>query len=328
MNGSGSSVRDRAELARRVRLALGPEPLSEAGHLLAPLPVSSPAAALPPGPQPATQFIVDIVGSTPLSGERVAEMLTAARRASVFFPQVWATQPAGGGGDVWLRPEKAPPNARFDRLALCWDLTVLLSEGIELARDLGARFAQAARLATNLGRTAGSRESIEAAVARAVRLNDLRARFGRSVELRLVPLGRPFPARQVWRAAYALGLRWGELDLFHWYDAAGRQRLFTLSALGEPGYFLPEHAQQGQSVAGIALGFELPCSFAPVAVFDRMALALAYLRHHLNGRATAAAGRELDADALDAERDALEQMVAEMARDGIAPGSPEAVHLF
>ncbi len=324
---AGGGPRERAQIARRVRAALGPEPLDDGGHFLAPFSLPPVPAPPPLGPQPATQFVVDLLGANAVTGERVAALLTAKARTDLGFPKVWGRTP---GGDEWTRFADALPDDLFGTLALCWDLTGpgLLSDGSELARDLGARFARAARLATDLGRTADPRESPEAGAARAARLADLRERFGRSVEMRLVPASRPFPARQVWRAAHSLGLRWGEQDLFHWYDATGRTRLFTLSGLGAPGYLLPEHAAEGGSVAGLGLSFDLPASPTPVAVFDRMALALAFLRQKLGGRPVTNWGADLDADRLEAERDSLEEVVAEMARANIAPGSPEAARLF
>ncbi len=324
---SGEGARKRAETARRVRAALGPEPLDDAGHLLPPLLLAPPAPILP-GPRPATQFVVDLLGTNAVTAERLAALLTARARAGLDFPKVWG-RPAGR--DEWTRPGDAPPDALFGTLALCWDLTgpgLPSDEATELAHDLGARFTGAARLATDLGRTAEARELPEAAARRAQRLADLRERFGRSIEMRLLPEGRAFPARAVWRAACALGLRWGDHDLFHGYDASGQMRLFALSALGAPGCFLPEHATEGAGVAGIGLSFDLPVSPAPAAVFDRMALALAFLRQKLGGRPVTAWGADLDADRLEAERDALEEMVSEMARANLAPGSPEAAALF
>jgi hypothetical protein len=48
----------------------------------------------------------------------------------------------------------------------------------------------------------------------------------------------------------------------------------------------------------------------------------------LNGHPVTSDGRELDADCLDEERDALEGIVADMAHAGLAPGSPEAIRFF
>ncbi|MBC8101706.1 MAG: hypothetical protein H7Z41_03865, partial [Cytophagales bacterium] len=150
----------------------------------------------------------------------------------------------------------------------------------------------------------------------------------RAVEMRLTPQGRAFSSRQVWRAAYALGLTWGEMDLLHWYDSLSGAKRFTLSSLGQPGYFLPERAAEGEGIPGIALGFELPTAPSPLATYDRMAVALGYLRHRLGGFPVTTNGAELDADRLDEDRESLREAVEEMARSGIAPGSPEAARYF
>lgn len=311
----------------RVWYALGPDPLEDARHLLPPLgPVfqtaTEPAAQ---GPHPQTEFVVDLVGGNTTRGERVLGLLSPERRAALGFVHVWGR--LVGSGD-WTALEQALPTTRYDALAFSWQLSALLSEGLEAARELGGYESVTFAIATSLGRIAAPRETPQAAAARGAQLLALRMHFGRSIEMRLLPTGRPFAAREVWRAVYALGLQWGDLDLFHWHDPETGQRLWSVSAVGQPGTFLPERAVQGEGINGIALGFELPRSPAPLPAYDRMALALAYLRHELGGRPTTTDGRELDADGLDAARDALEAEVVEMARAGIAPGSEEAARLF
>jgi cell division protein ZipA len=323
------------ERERRAVLALGPAPLDDARHLLPPVALPDPpapaavhpAGGLAPGPHPATEFVIDLLGAAPVSAERTLGVITWVRRAALGFPRLWGHLP---GPERWVAPEEVAGETALTALVLCRDLTGLLSEGTEAARELGALAAAAASFASALGRTAAPRDTPEAGARRAALLLSLRARFGRSVEMRLMPAGRPFPARNVWRAAYALGLRWGDLDLFHWHGAlpADARPLFTLSAVGQPGFFLPERAAEGEGVNGIALGFELPRSPAPLEVYDRMALALAFLRQKLGGHPTTAGGRELDGDRLDEERDDLATLVADMAAAGIAPGSPESARLF
>ncbi len=315
---------DEAELQRRVRLALGPEPLDDAAHLLSPLRLPSPTPALT-GPHPGTEFVIDLLGEEPVEGAQVRAALTPERRTALGFGRLWG-QPAGY--DVWALVSETHPATQFSALALCWSLPALLSEGVEMARDLAVFTGQAARLAADLKRTVSPRERPEAAVRRAEQLSRLRVRFSRSVEMRLMPVNRLFPARAVWRAVYALGLRWGNMDLFHALDAAQRVSLFTVSAAGQTGYFLPERAAQGEGIPGIVLGFELPRSPDPLAGYDRMAVALAYLRQNLGGQPATCDGGDLDADRLETDRDELEAMISEMARAGIAPGSPEAARFF
>lgn len=311
----------------RIARALGPEPLEEdARHLLAPLPPLPEPPRAANGPQPAREFVIDLAGTGTLEAGRVRQFLPPERRAALDFPHLWG-RPVGRNG--WVPLDQADPTLALDSVALSWDLSALFSEDIvDVARDLGAYVAATGHLASALNRTVSPREEPERAARRAADLRTLRERFGRSVEMLLLPTGRPLPSRAIWRAAYALGLEWGDLNLFHWYDPHTDRRLFTLSALGKPGYFLPERAAEGEGVVGIALGFELPPCPAPLEVYDRMAIALAYLRQRLGGRPATPDGAELDAERLDAHREALAEAVVEMARAGLAPGSPEAARFF
>ena len=155
----------------------------------------------------------------------------------------------------------------------------------------------------------------------------LLTRLAKPITLRLLPAGAPFPARAVWRAAYALGLEWGELDLFRWYGADGAS-LFWVHALGGPGYFLPERVAEGEGIAGLALSFEPPLSPDPAAVLDRMALALAFFRERLCGRPVAPDGQELDGETLARERERVQDIAEELRRLGLPPGSPAARQVF
>lgn len=318
---------------RRIRHALGPDPLNDARYLLPPLAeggLSFNAADEedPDSPRPATQFVVDLVGQTAaVSRDAVAAVFPPATRATMDFPLIVGRLVRTR---LWVSLASANENARFAEVALCWDLASLLAGDVaETARDLARFVIEAGRAAPLLGRAAAvPREPPSAAARRAAPLRALKERFARSVELRLLPVGAPFPARRVWRAAYALGLEWGKGDLLHWHEARTQQRLFTLSALGAHGTFVPERAAEGEAVSGLALGFELPFSPDPVGVFDRVAVALAFLRETLGGRPALASNDELDGDRLDVLRGEITEMISEMVRAGIAPGSPAAARFF
>jgi len=182
--------------------------------------------------------------------------------------------------------------------------------------------------AVPFGLQVAPREDPVEAVHRATQLSELRQRFGYSVELRLMPQGRSFPARTVWQTAYSLGFIWGDMDLFHWHDSVSGQRLFSLSTVGHPGYFLPERAAEGEGTQGIALSFALPHNPDPLATYDRMGIALAHFRKQLGGFPRTPTGLELDADQLWSDRDLLAIAVQEMSRAGLPPGSPEALKVF
>lgn len=314
---------------RRIRHALGPGPLDDARYLLPPLAleeISPVAKEDPDAPRPATQFVVDLAGQVAVSRDAVAAVFPPPTRAAMDFPTIVGRLVRT---PLWVTLANANENARFAEVALCWDLASLLAgDTAETARDLARFVIEAGRAAPLIGRTAAGREAPHHAAQRAAPLRALKERFARSVELRLLPVGAPFPARRVWRAAYALGLEWGKGDLLHWHEARTQQRLFTLSALGAHGTFVPERAAEGEAVSGLALGFELPFSPDPVGVFDRVAVALAFLRETLGGRPALASNDELDGDRLDELRSEITEMISEMVRAGIAPGSLAAARFF
>ena len=243
------------------------------------------------------------------------------------FVRFWVTTGATG---AWRAVETlAPGTVLGGTIALCWELTALPApDAAALAHEIDQLILAVRGRAALAGRVAVPRSNLVETADRAGRLIALQTRFARSVEMRLLPTGRRFGARDVWRAAYALGLEWGDFDLFHWRGTVPPRSLFTLGATGQPGYFLPERAAEGETLPGLILSFELPINPAPLETFDRMAVALAYLRQTLGGRPTAPDGAEYDSERLDTDRDSLARAVGEMTHLGLAPASDAAVRFF
>jgi len=325
------------DVRRRIALALGPEPIVDARHLLAPitLPRKPEAAAIAAAPDTATDFVVNLSGQEPVTLFDLWDRLTTDVRVALGFPRLWGRAPGVWQDNAGWFPIAAFPDGgqrgeiEVGEIALVWPLTGLPTEGRAAVHELLGFVSEAqAGIATPLGWTVAVRQSPTAAAAQAARWNRIKLRFAHAVELRLAPVGKPLSTREIWRSAYALGLTWGDMDLFHWWDSAGGTRLFTVSSVGQPGYFLPERAAEGERVPGIALGFELPTARAPLETYDRMAIALDYFRQQIGGRPVTALGRELDAEQLEADRGSLEEAVTEMIRAGIPPGSPEVVRFF
>lgn len=319
--------RENAENSWRVRLALGAEAIEDAAYLLPPV-TPPPAPVLPDGPHPPTEFIVDIAGAAraeAVAAEIVRAECAAQKRAGMGLLHLWAAR--RGRENQWRALDEFPDDAPITALALTWELTALFTTGGAAAAELAGYILRAVALAQSVGWSATPRESPADAAARAARLIALKIQFARSVEMRILPAGRAFSDRAVWRTLYALGLEWGAGDLFHWFGGA-EIPLFTVSGLGHPTIFLPERAAEGEGAAGLSLAFELPLSPAPLEIYDRMSVALSYLRQKLNGRPLTPDGSELDADRLHDDREALFDAVQEMSRAGIAPGSPDARRLF
>src|SRR5438132_105112 len=89
---AGTDRPDSAQVARRVALALGREPVPDAKHLLAPVPLPPAASPLPDGPHHGTEFIVDLTGTFPQSAENVRTALDRQKRVGWGVATVWAQQ--------------------------------------------------------------------------------------------------------------------------------------------------------------------------------------------------------------------------------------------
>ncbi|MBC8134896.1 MAG: hypothetical protein H8F28_03300 [Fibrella sp.] len=331
---------------QRVARVLGSTALPDARHLLLPLPPvpddfrTGNTNENDDGTVDSADFSIRLLSTTARTVADVFPYFAPAVRAALDFPRVVAHIPSrAGNGERVVPLDTAPENARVRAVALIWSLPDLIS--IESERDAVAdlrRFiAESGRIGIDARMTVSIGRDPADAARHAVTLRSLLRKVGGRNELRLVPTSGSFASRDVWRSVYSLGLTWGNMDLFHWHGgdnvpAAGEgssatSRFRVLSA-GTPPYFLPERAAEGERVPGLILEYDLPHAPDPVAVFDRMAIALSYLRSVLGGYPVTKHGAELDADRLDAERDALENAVQTMTNAGIAPGSDTALRFF
>jgi hypothetical protein len=271
---------------------------------------------------------VEMVGERPISRDMLFILLeNGAWRDHMGAFSLWGAIRPGWPYIPIVPGAKIP--AQIGVLTLCWSLTELPGDSLpEMIRELEQLLFAVQDWASILDRRAVITESLRDIALKSARLIGLKGRFAHTIEMRLAATTAPYALLDVWRTAYSLGFVWGNLDLFHWHDPIQRTPLFTLSALGDEGYFLPERVAEGGRVPGLSLSFDLPTCPAPLAVYDHMAIALLYLRDKLGGKPHTPRGQELDGESLEESRSGLEFLVREMEAAGIAPGSPEATRLF
>jgi cell division protein ZipA len=97
---------------------------------------------------------------------------------------------------------------------------------------------------------------------------------------------RRFDGRKIWDVMYSLGLKWGNMDLFHWNNPSdfGDGELFSVWTSTDPGYFLPELIAAGKVMTNdLVFSFSVPRSPAPAEVFDEMIKASRYAQSRLGG---------------------------------------------
>lgn len=138
-----------------------------------------------------------------------------------------------------------------------------------------------------------------------------------------------FNGLRAWDALLCTGLKWGDGDLFHWnnFDSGyGHDRHFSVWTSTEPGYFLPEEIKnRNMQPADLVFGFSVPRSAEPKLVFDAMLNVVKYCRQRLGGTILNANGLPFNETE---ERKKLHELVDDMHRNGLIPGSDPALRMF
>ena len=166
------------------------------------------------------------------------------------------------------------------------------------------------------------------AVTRSEQLQKLKERFDLHASLKLVATETSFGGKAVWDVLQCLGLKWGDMDCFHWdnRDGVGDQAFFSVQTSTPPGYFLPEQVAAGKmNPKDLVFVYSIPRSAAPVLVFQAMCRALKYLQRRLGGRITFSSEKDADLKAMEQDIAAID---AGLKANGFAPGSTEALRFF
>jgi cell division protein ZipA len=146
----------------------------------------------------------------------------------------------------------------------------------------------------------------------------------------LAPEASPFEGKDLWDVMMSLGLRFGDMDLFHWQSLLrdfGADELFSVWTSSGEGFFVLEDIAAGRFRAkDLLFGYSVPKSADPLQVFDSLRRALEYAQKRLGGEfRDPDHGRPVD---FNAEREAIETAVARFETGGFVPGEPSACRIF
>jgi len=177
--------------------------------------------------------------------------------------------------------------------------------------------------------TVSAEVSPQDAVNKALKLSNLTDDYDRTVAIRLVaPRGQAFKGKEFWDVMLCLGLRWGDMDCFHWVNDSGHGDDFFFSVWTNtaPGYFFPEDVAAGSvKVEDLVFGYSIPRNADPVEVYQRMLKAVQYAQKRLGGTITAEDGSPLDSDATLTE---IKRLTKELTDLGFKPGTSPALQQF
>jgi cell division protein ZipA len=167
------------------------------------------------------------------------------------------------------------------------------------------------------------------AAQQAKRLRMLRSKLDQSAVLVLKAApGQRFDGKKVWDVMLCLGLKWGDMDCFHWVNPTdqGDSYFFSVETSTPPGYFLPEEIAAGRvHVADLRFEFSIPRCRAPLQVFNAMHKAVEYCQRRLQGQILGEDGKNANIPAI---RGRIAEIQGQLQKAGFVPGGHDTLMLF
>jgi cell division protein ZipA len=323
-----------SESRARAERVLPSIPSEDASHLLkapvagAPEQDTEPVEPHPdylPDPLLEARFDISLPGDTPKAV--IIEAFSAQWRQK-YPGMVYGHSPQTGR---WTFVEAADVPDRFDSLKYAVSLVRTWDPGAEAidANRLRDYERQLTKISRRLGGSVSCEESPEDLARRAERLFLLWNTCDRDVIVVLAaPEAKSYDGRDIWDVMLALGLRWGDGDLFHWEHESdqGSDFFFSVWTATDPGYFFPEEiAADRVATEDLIFGFSIPRSTAPIEVFEQMMNAVRYAQQRLGGTILNGNGEPLNERLL--KRD-IDNVVGTLYAHRLKPGQETTLKLF
>ena len=233
---------------------------------------------------------------------------------------LWTFVRAGGSPDF------------YTELAFAWRLVIDSEESAEpvSAADLVTYLAALRDRLSVLGEPDLKPSSSPEAAALAARgLVELKTECGfQAVVVLNAPPEFPFDGRKIWDVMLSLGLKWGNMDLFHWVNSTeiGDDSFFSVETSTAPGYFLPEQVAANQvRTADLIFAFSVPRCAVPQSVFASMVKTAEYAKQRLGGELLDGDRRPLDVARGQKEIGAIEER---LKAAGFQSGQGSTLYVF
>ena len=218
----------------------------------------------------------------------------------------------------------------YNRLQIAWKMRPIDHDG-PITQQQFEGYKVAVEKAASKLKASGVRSDLSPSDAanRSATLVELAESSNQGIDVVLqAPKGRTFDGKAIWDVMLCLGLRWGDMDLFHWDNPGilGDDHLFSVWTSTPPGYFFPERIAAGQvQTADLAFGFSIPRTFKPEEMFDSMMKAVQYAQKRLGGRLVNVDGSPFSEDAT---RSQIRNLVKTLRCAGFEPGTDDALYLI
>jgi cell division protein ZipA len=226
---------------------------------------------------------------------------------------------------VWSNLDTDPPNTEYDDLSLA--IQMVDGEGPVDESELNTFMQMGLTFGDQFKRRTLFSMDFEDALLLAQELNEFCKQHDVIASINVVANSREgFPGRTIDAVLNDLGLRFGEMNIYHSIDDNGRLS-FSLANLYQPGYFEPEKLNDFHT-KGVTLFMQVPRISDSIGAFSRMIETGKQLADQLGGRLVDQDMKPLTDSGINAIRAQIELIVGDMRSRGIPSGSEAALRLF
>ncbi|WP_310106982.1 cell division protein ZipA C-terminal FtsZ-binding domain-containing protein [Algoriphagus sp. 4150] len=260
--------------------------------------------------------------------DSVSKYFDAKWRENHQYPWLYCI-PRGDSKWTYLSSSENRSN-EFSRVALAWKLYDPLEDPPSVYEDrtLKKYKESVSQIAIKLkSDTVSENFTIEQATRKSKELSDFISN-NNHYSVIILKAESEFEGKEIWDVMMSLGLKWGDMDLFHWNNdfEYGDDQLMSVWTSTSPGYFFPEEIAAGKvKTNDLVFGFSIPRSISPIQVLEVMNKATEYTQSRLGGRILNENGQPFD---IEEEKDKINEVVSDLKNHSIIPGVGDALYLF
>ena len=250
-------------------------------------------------------------------------------RKEHLYPTIYA-KPANSAN--WTYFHASDNHAeRFDKIAVAWKLFDSLDEPpIVYGEARLTQFENSVRSRMKILTAARMRSNCT--VKEAATISNRLSRFiseNNQWAIIVLQADKTFEGTDLWDVMQSVGLRWGDMDLFHWDNEQrgfGDDYVFSVWTSTAPGYFFPEEIAAGRvQVVDLIFGFSIPRTVAPEGVFEVMLKVTQYAQKRLGGRLLDGNRNPLEPET---ELARISTIAEKLETAGLHNGIGDALYLF
>lgn len=275
-----------------------------------------------PGPLLQVQYVIEIVGPKTVPATAASQLLSDTWRKALGQAQMYAMTSA----DTAWRPLAAPASGSFDSIALAWDY--LSAKGSLSKTSAEVLLRQASSFAQSVQRLAMPLPTPDQVDVRVRELSTMRESLDIGFEIGVISAHGSIRERDVWRACMSLGMDLDSDGSFVWRHSGWQLPLLSVASWEEGKAFRLSGVKKDEGHQAIGVGFNVPTSPDPEAVFDRVFEVADLIAKECGAIVTDDAGKPYDSRMLERDRSDLDQARKALASNGLMPGSAEALKLF